>query len=380
MPEVSYLKDFRNKFNARIKEILLLLLISLSQSSCVAFDSRKDYEACQPGALVVDTFRSLPNNNIKEIYTKVLAGVWLTRNSYLLKVNKDMFVSRLMSLFDQDPDMAYRVLEDLLILIYADHGSMVSTLFSKISSSNCLFTEDLKQAVSSLSYSYRVDGNKRELFISLDLDPQVIIDILNKEIYANVKVVNFSFQVGHLQFKVVESIDDKGESRVVFSPVPPYDENNLKGKENLLSLVKIAHSVPEKLIIAASGNLGDNFYNIKRDLQESNQWPDNLLIVTDLPDFVNPEIEAGADIAVAVSSFGAPSSSSFATVIVSAIVDVLFANNPDLSFEEIIKLLKQDLSSGYLLVSYGNGSFHNPLYVLPIISHTDKISDLLNNY
>lgn len=132
-----------------------------------------------------------------------------------------------------------------------------------------------------------------------------------------------SLQVGKLKAEIIEQ---KSIDRIDVIYYPPYDKGNPDGFSNLLALVNIAESFPDKIFVAAGGNLGDNFCDLKTDLQKQGNWPNNLILVTSRPRRIIDRPEVGSDFVIDTISFGiAPdkSSSSAATAIATAIIQRL---------------------------------------------------------
>lgn len=89
-------------------------------------------------------------------------------------------------------------------------------------------------------------------------------------------------------------------------------------EENLMQLVQLAVQFPDKSFNAAGGNINSHFYQIRKNLEETDNWSDNILIIAG-----DPEVSDGADIYVNSLGYRRTLSSSEATAIISGIDTIL---------------------------------------------------------
>lgn len=256
----------------------------------------------------------------------------------------------------------------------------------------------LQEIINPASVEFTIDelGN-RQFFITVE--PESIIEMLKK--FPDQKVVNFSFQMGKLGFRLTEKekkligpieyprgsvmvLGDKvtysislpnGEKinvsteeeynrlleesfvksqekafQVIDAKYPGYTavgaysrgENNFPNFEKLL---KLCGAFPDKLFVCAGGNFRDNILEIREVLKDS--WPQNLLVVAEWLQGKGPRDDMkGADIYVNNDALGLPEGSSFSTPVISALASILVNNR--LIKEEI----KQKLFSFCDTVTY----------------------------
>lgn len=117
--------------------------------------------------------------------------------------------------------------------------------------------------------------------------------------------------------------------------VGAYDQD--KARENLPKLFAVANAYPDKLFFAASGNEGEDFEEILRELK--GQKPKNLLIIGQWTGNYGPTHKVvGADIYVNNEELGLGYGSSLSTAALSAYAETLLRQG--LSQEEVLERIK----------------------------------------